>query len=480
MPTSEGDDVLERNHHASRDGHFMQPKLTKTAVPTFTADTTFAAKFTGNMWASPLYIADGPGHKGTFFAVTTSNDVLAIDETTGANLWTKNIGSAPQQSGAGCGSISPVGMLSTPVIDATKRVIYVAGGVGTASIQRHEIHAINIDTGMEVTGWPIDLTGTKSGDVTFNTPAQNQRSALSLVNGTLYVAYGGHVGDCNVYHGWVIGVNTADPTQRGAWMTLDQGSAIWAAGGMASDGTSVFAVTGNHTPNRTHAADRSTTDSEQVVRITGMGVLDRKDANLFFPTTWKGMDDDDADFGSSNPVYFNMPGSTPPNYVGAVAKDGKLYLLNATNLGGMGGSVATITVADGTMAVKTAPTVYRTAEGTHITFSTDSNAACTGNGARIVSVLLKAGSPPTGTVDWCATQSGEVTAPISTTTDGSSNAVVWYMSNNKLTAVDGDTGMNLYTSADSCTGTHRWSSPIAVKGRIVVGGDKNLCSWSAK
>jgi len=276
-------------------------------------------------------------------------------------------------------------------------------------------------------------------------------------------------------------VNTANPAQRGAWTTLDQGSAIWAAGGMASDGTSVFAVTGNHTPNGSHAADRSTTDSEQVVRITGMGAFDRKDQNLFFPTTWKNMDDDDSDFGSSNPVYFNLPGATPPNYIGAVAKDGKLYLLNATNLGGMGGAATTITVANGGMAVKTAPTVYRTAKGTHITFSTDNNAACTGgSGQKIVSVLLKAGSPPTGTVDWCAAQTGEVTAPISTTIDGSSDAVVWYMSGNKLTAVDGDTGTNLYTSANSCTGTHRWTSPIAVKGRIVVGGDGNLCSWSAK
>jgi hypothetical protein len=266
----------------------------------------------------------------------------------------------------------------------------------------------------------------------------------------------------------VIGINTADPAQRGAWTTIDQGSAIWPAGGMASDSTSIFAVTGNHTPNRTYAADRSLTDSEQVVRITGMGVLDRKDENTFFPTTWKGMDDDDADFGSSNPVYFSIPGARPANYIGASAKDGKLYLSNATNLGGMGGSVAAITVANSSMAVKTAPTVYRTAEGTHITFSTDTNAACAGAGQKIVSVLLKAGSPPTGTIDWCAPQSGEVTAPISTTTDGSANAVVWYMSGNKLTAVDGDTGMSLYTSANSCNGTHRWSSPITVKGRIVV------------
>jgi hypothetical protein len=475
--------VLERNLHPSRDGMFTQPKLTKTAVPTLAADTAFAAKFTGQMWGSPLYLSNGPNNKGAFFAASTNNNVYAIDETTGAIIWTKSIGSAPQQSGAGCGQVNPVGITSTPVIDGAKRIIYVAGAVGTSQIDHHEIHAINIDTGMEVTGWPVDLTGTKSGSITFNQKPQNQRSALSLVNGTLYVAYGGHVGDCSDYRGWVVGVNTADPTQRGAWATLDTtGSGIWAAGGMASDGKAVFAATGNHTPFGQHANDRTTSDSEQVVRITGLGVLDRKDENLFFPTDWKDMDDNDADLGGSNPVYFSVPGATPPNYVAQVSKHGKLYILNAANLGGMNGAVTTITVASGNMAVKTAPTIYRTAEGTHVTFSTDSAAAgcpTTGSGARIVSVLLT-GNPLTGKVDWCAPQSGQVTAPVSTTTDGTNDAVVWYVSANKLTAVDGDSGANLFTSSNDCTGVRRWTSPIAVKGRIVVGADAQLCSWSAK
>jgi len=49
----------------------------------------------------------------------------------------------------------------------------------------------------------------------------------------------------------------------------------------------------------------------------------------------------------------------------------------------------------------------------------------------------------------------------------------------KLTAVDGDTCMPLYTSTDTCSGVRRWTSPIVIKGRIVVGGDTHLCSWSA-
>ena len=481
-PPVDGDDVLERNHHASRDGHFKQPKLTKAAIATMTADA-FTYDFDGNMWASPLFASNGPGGKGTYIAVTTGNDVFAFDEAKGdQEVWKRNIGSSPQQSGAGCGGIHPIGILSTPVIDAASRTLYVAGAIGTANITKHEIHALNLDDGTERAGWPVDTTGTKSGATTFNPQPQNQRSALSLVNGKLYVAYGGHVGDCGNYHGWGVAIDTANPTSRGAWATLDQGSAIWAAGGMASDGTSIFAVTGNHTGN-TGGDDRSTTDSEQVVRLGGLAVFDRSNQNLFFPTSWKTMDSQDADFGSSNPIYLTIPGSTPSNYIMALAKDGKMYLLNASNLGGMGGSVVNLNVANGAMSVKTAPAAFTTAKGTHVVFSTDSGAACPGGGAggpSMISVLLTAGSPPKAAVEWCAPLSGPVTAPIATTTDGTANAAVWYMNNGKLTAVDGDTGMNLYTSANSCSGTVRWTSPIAVKGHIVVGGNGHLCSWSVK
>ena len=47
--------VLERNKNPSRDGHFIQPTLTKTAAATMMADTAFntAATFTGNVAAAP-------------------------------------------------------------------------------------------------------------------------------------------------------------------------------------------------------------------------------------------------------------------------------------------------------------------------------------------------------------------------------------------------------------------------------------------
>jgi hypothetical protein len=464
--------VLERNNHPSRDGVFIQPSLTKAMAGKMAADTTFnsGATYTGAVWASPLYLQNGPGGKGAFFIPTTGNDVLALDETAGTTLWKKNVGSAPSSTGAGCGNISPIGIISTPVIDETARVIYVAGAIGTSSIMDHQVHALSVEDGTEKSGWPFSAMKLTSGGTAFMPQPQNQRSALSLVGGTLYVAYGGHIGDCGAYHGWVAGISTSNPTNFGGWATGGQGEGIWAAGGMASDGTGVFALTGNNTPKLT-----THYDSEEAVRITGLGTR----SDLFYATSWHSMDMGDADLGASNPVYVELSGATPSKMLVVISKDGHMYLLDAGSLGGMGGQKVDFMVANGTMAIHTAVASYKTAAGLYVVFGTDSGAVCpSGGGKNIVSVLIAPGSPPKPSVAWCAPLSGPVTGPISTTTDGTSDVVVWYMNNGKLAGVDGDTGASVYTSSNSCAGVRQWTSPIAVKGRIVVAGDGNMCSWS--
>jgi hypothetical protein len=79
--TTGDESVLERNHHPSRDGQYVQPAFTKSAVAKLAMETTFSATFTGNTWASPLYLQNGPGGHGAFFTVTNGNNVYALDET---------------------------------------------------------------------------------------------------------------------------------------------------------------------------------------------------------------------------------------------------------------------------------------------------------------------------------------------------------------------------------------------------------------
>jgi hypothetical protein len=470
--------VLERNKHPSRDGFFAEPALTSLNAARMKRDPTFNATFTGNMYAAPLYLENGPGGKGVFFAVTTSNDVYALDETTGALVWHTNIGVSPTATGVTCGNIHPLGIVSTPVIDAMAGTIYVAGAIGTTSIARHELHALSVIDGSERSGFPVVMGGT-SGATTFAAIPENQRSALSLVDGVVYVAFGGHAGDCGPYHGWVFGIDTHDSTRMGGWATLGQGEGIWASGGMASDGVGVFAVTGNNTAG---AGDHMSSDSEEIVRITGLGAFSRTSDDMYFPASWHSMDAADSDLGSSSPMVVTVPGATPERVLVVVGKNGHLYVLDPAHLGGMGGELADVTVVNSNSAVRGAPASYVTSLGTHVVFSSQTAALCPGGqatGPAIMSVVLAPGSPPKPAVEWCAPLGTRLTSPIATTPDGGSSAVVWYMTDGGLTAVDGDTGVPLYTGATTdCSGVRQWTSPIAVKGRIVTGADTHLCAWS--
>ncbi|HEY0466864.1 MAG TPA: hypothetical protein VGC79_21815 [Polyangiaceae bacterium] len=413
--------------------------------------------------------------------MTLENDVFALDEETGATVWTRNVG-PPAGPGAGPGVVSR-GIMGTPVIDEVARVLYLVAGIGPGTLIRHEIHAISVDTGLEVPGnWPIDVSKVRSGSFTFNPARQHQRSALSLVKGRLYVAFGGN-GDSPGYRGWVVIVNTRAPSDVAVWTSLGAYEGIWNPGGMASDGNGVFAITGNGTSTSDDHAD---TDAESVLRIQANGVSLRDATNQFVPSEWKSMDAGDLDFGSCSPLLLRMPGSSPETLLIAPSKPGHLYLLNPTRLGGIGGQLSDLLVGNPTSeSVYAVPTTYQTSQGVYVALNVSSGARCPAeiSNHNLLGVLLKPGSPPVPQVAWCAklTDDNEVgrRSPISTTTDGRSNAIVWFMNGSSLNAFEGDSGTPLFAeTGPGCSGVHRFTSPIAANGRIIVGGDGHLCSWS--
>jgi hypothetical protein len=51
------------------------------------------------------------------------------------------------------------------------------------------------------------------------------------------------------------------------------------------------------------------------------------------------------------------------------------------------------------------------------------------------------------------------------------------MNGTALAGVDGDTGAPVANTMGACTGVAPWTSPIAVKGRIIAGGSGKLCAW---
>src|SRR4029077_2483009 len=104
---------------------------------------------------------------------------------------------------------------------------------------------------------PGNGAGSSGGQITFLSLRQNQRSALLLSNGTLFIAFGAH-GDQSPYHGWILGYDPATLQQKMAFITSPndngvrvtgggQGSGVWQSGdGLATDPTGdIYFVTGN-------------------------------------------------------------------------------------------------------------------------------------------------------------------------------------------------------------------------------------------
>src|SRR5213079_3699260 len=207
-----------------------------------TRDLNFNGTISGNVYAQPLYIEGGP--KGPMvIAVTESNNVYALDATTGLPIWSRTDIGTPV-SNTPCGGFNPTGITGTPVVDLASRRLFFDALIN-GSPTKHFIYSLNVDTGETNPGWPVDVNATATyNGMTFESRVQEERGGLALVDGIVYVSYSGYSGDCDNYHGWVVGVDISN-TSVSAWATTAIGGGIWGHGGVASNGTNMFVVTGN-------------------------------------------------------------------------------------------------------------------------------------------------------------------------------------------------------------------------------------------
>jgi hypothetical protein len=507
MPGNGSQSVLQRGGDVYRSANFVQAGLTTQAATTMAADDMFNTNATWTSsgqaenqgTASVLYLEDGPTQAGcpsgatgctatsraagaglffAFPALGANPNVIAFDELTGQPVWTAHVMTGGD------------GIRGTPVIDPASRQLFVVTGNNP-----HLVHAISVDTGVEATtgGWPVTLSNATVSYMghTFNSGSQNQHGASLLVNHVLYIPFGGHYGDGGSYLGWIVAVDITNGHVAG-WATQSARSGIWGAGGLASDGTYVFGVTGD-----TSGQPRSASDSEEVVRVTGMAQFTRDAASIFYPTMWQSWDRPaaDLDYGASTPAFVPLPaGSNPPSLLVSPAKAGHLFLLNGGNLSAgtypkAGGELQDLDVASTTgESVYTAPTVYTSASGLHAAINVgEAPAGCPAGTPKsnemVISFSLQPQHTPIATEAWCAPNSGGGHLnypPISTATDGAGgNAIVWAVSATQLTAIDGDSGQKLFTTTSApCNNVPSMSFPIAAKNRIVVAALGHLCSWS--
>ena len=177
----------------------------------------FSRKVQGHVYAQVLYVPnvlmqkDNKKHNAIFVA-TMSNNVYAFDADDAEQsepLWFANFGNPlpldDNPVGQNCGVFQDIfmeiGIVSTPVIDVDSQTIYFVTTLkdsDTGEFQ-HKLHAVDITCGEHRTNSPILISGSVQGTgsgsvdgvVEFMSSKQLQRMGISLIDGTVYVGFGG-------------------------------------------------------------------------------------------------------------------------------------------------------------------------------------------------------------------------------------------------------------------------------------------------
>jgi hypothetical protein len=330
----------------------------------------------GQVHAQPLYAAnlfDGNRVRNVLYVATEHDSVYAFDADSMPcqGIWKQSfldeaaeISSVPGGDIPGNDITPEVGISGTPVIDRAGGTLYVlaktkqSGPVGPQYL--HQLHALDLATGAEKFGPPVTIMASApgSGDgggstnvVNFEPLSQNQRSALLLAGGRLYVTFSGR-GKTGLYHGWLLVYDATTLAQVGAFNSTPNGShggfAETGAGASADAAGTIFAATGRGTFDASVSAPFRTDFAQTVFSLQPNPSLII--ADTFTPPNQFNLTLSGNDLGSSGVLVLPDQLGTPNPHLAVVgASDGTLYLLNRDALGGfsLSGVVKALSLGSG-------------------------------------------------------------------------------------------------------------------------------------
>jgi hypothetical protein len=273
----------------------------------------------GDLYGQPLVMG------GRVFVATEGDSVYALDAASGRQVWRVSLGDPVPRSALACGNIDPTGVTGTPVIDPATGTLYLVAFVRPG---RHDLVALDVGTGAIRWRRPVDPPD-------LDPLYEQQRSALTIANGRVYVLFGGLFGDCGPYKGAVVSYPLDGSGSPTSWVvpTRREGG-LWAPSGAAVDTAgSLYVAVGNAASTDPNTFD----DGNAVVRLTA-GL---QQADVWAPADWYSLSAADADLGSLGPLLLEGGG------IFVAGKNGMGYLLEAGHLGGVGGEVAKESVCEG-------------------------------------------------------------------------------------------------------------------------------------
>ena len=327
-----------------------EPALSPSAVRSAGFGELFSTAVSGAIYGQPLV------YEGKVIVSTEEADAYAIDAASGAIVWQRSFGSPFKASAIGCSDLKPdLGSTATPVIDPSTGTVYMTTRLEVKVKGRSKLEdghwylqAISASSGEERPGFPVEIAGTPANTpgVPFNEAYEEQRPALLLLGGVVYIAF---ASDCDItpYRGIVVGVNAASGAITTMWSdesgvgTGESSQAgIWqSGGGLVSDIPGrIILTTGNGISPQPAPSDAPpATLSESVLGLTVGSSGQLTPTQFFAPSDAPTLDEDDEDLGSGGPIalpseYFGT--KAIPHLLVQVGKDGRIFLLDADNMGG--------------------------------------------------------------------------------------------------------------------------------------------------
>jgi hypothetical protein len=476
-----------------------ETNLTPANVNAASFGKLFLTTLDGRVDAQPLYVPavtiSGQGVHNVLIAATENDSVYALDADSGAILWrTRTLDSFEVPSDPrNCAQVTPeIGITATPVINmqTSPPTVYVVAMSKTifTTIYHQRLHALNLASGQEQPGSPVNIQGSypgtgdgsQGGQVLFNPADYKERSGLLLSGNTIYMGWSSHC-DNQPYTGWIMGYNATTLAQTSILNITPngEGGAFWNSGaGIAADASgNLFALAANGTFDTTLNSQGFPAEGDfgnAILRVsTANNSLSVADYFTMFNTVSES--DADEDLGSGGAIVLpdlqDSSGNTWQLVIGA-GKDTNLGKFNPNNnnaiyqelTGALGGSVFS------------APayfngTVYFGAVG-------DSIRAFPFANARLASA---SSSQTTPTFPYPG-------ASPSISANGTSNGIVWAVENLPLGAVlyafsAANLATELYNSNQALFGRdyfgfgNKFMTPTIANGKVYVGTPNGVAAF---
>jgi hypothetical protein len=348
-----GLNVLTYHNDTYRSGQNLQETtLTPANVNTSTFGKLFSVPVDGQIYTQPLYLSGvsipGNGTHNVIYVATEHDGVFAYDaDASGPALWSVSfINPAAgittlNNTDVACTAIPPeVGITGTPVIDPSTGTMFLVARTKENGVFVQRLHALDVTTGAEKFGGPVPIqasvpgigAGAVSKVVSFNPQRENQRGALIIQNGMVFITWAS-LCDIAPYHGWVMAYDTRTLAQLGVWNSTPNGNdgGIWSSGeGPSGDGSSLFFATGNGSSDIGNGDYGST-----VVRLAGPSSGSFMVVDYFTPFNYSILNAGDVDLGSGGVLLVDQPGSQYPHELFSCGKEGTIYVVDRDNMGGV-------------------------------------------------------------------------------------------------------------------------------------------------